>query len=87
MSLIKIFESFYCLFIDYILLKVITHEGMGHLYDTKCKKTHKINTLGLISKSLNVDIPLLKKYIMSLQVPYNDSESIGAEWELRKRLM
>lgn len=55
------------------------HEGMGHVYDIKCKKTHKINTLGLISKSLNVDIPLLKKYIMSLQVPYNDSESIGAE--------
>lgn len=55
------------------------HESMGHLFNIKCKKPHKINTLGLISKSLNVDIPLLKKYIMSSQVPSNDSESIGAE--------
>lgn len=55
------------------------HEGMGHLYDIKCKKSHKINTLGWISKSLNVGIQLLRKYIMISQVPSNDSESIGAE--------
>lgn len=71
---IKIFEGFYCLFIDYILLNVIMHEGMGHLYHIKCKKSHKMNTLGWISKSLNADIPLLTKYIMSSQVPSNDSE-------------
>lgn len=55
------------------------HGGLEHLYDVKCKKSQKANTLDWISRLLNVDIPLFRKYILGLQVQI--------VLELRKRLM